>query len=104
MHAGLPPHRPERVVPVHLEDDLFEAAQRTFGHRDRLPLPPLPLDEPGIHAMQVGCEERRFVAARASANLDDGVTLVEWITRNEQRGEGALDAGDFRVKALLFRA
>ena len=50
-------------------------------------------------------EERRLVAARACANFDDGVALVERVVRNQQRLELLLQAADslLQLRDLTLR-
>ncbi len=57
-----------------------------------------------IHAIEIGREQRRLVATRTGADLDDGVAIVEGIARNEERLELFLQLGDARLEARQFGA
>ena len=64
-------------------------------------LPAVPLAVARVHAVQVGGEQRRLVAAGAGADLDDGVAVVERIARHEQRRERAPRARRCRARGAL---
>ena len=50
--------------------DFFDAAPTCLAERHDLELPALALGVPRVHAIEIGGEQRRFVAAGAGANLD----------------------------------
>jgi hypothetical protein len=61
------------------------------------------LDVAGVHAVEVGGEERRFVSPRAGADFHDRGPVIQRVRRDQQRLEFlvepqllGLDAGDFR--------
>src|SRR5262245_47992938 len=66
----------EGALPLHERDHLLEAAEAGPTRRQRFHLPPVALGVAAVHAIQVGSEERRFVAARAGTYLDHRVALV----------------------------
>jgi hypothetical protein len=72
--------------------------------RDRLEAEPFAQQEPLVHAVQVGGEERGLVAARAGADLDDGVAVVERVARDEERREPPLEVGNLFAEADFFGA
>ena len=45
----------------------------------------MPFGVAGVHAVEVGGEERGFLAALAGADLDDDVLLIERVARDELR-------------------
>jgi hypothetical protein len=104
MNAGLAAHRAVRARSSDLEDRLFDAVERSLGEREHLDLPALTLNEAGVHAVQIGREQRRLVAAGAGADLDDGVALVERILRDECRLQLGLERLDGRLEASDFGA
>jgi hypothetical protein len=104
VHAALPFHRAVGAVAHHLEHRLLDPAQRALRPRDGLHPPPAPLDEAGVHAHQVGREQRRLVAPGPGAHLDDARPVVERVPRDEQRLERALGAGDLVGEALDLAA
>ena len=68
----------------------LDAARRRARHRQDLDLPAPPLGEAGVHAEQIGREQRRFFAARAGADLEDDVLVVVGILGHEQHFERLL--------------
>ncbi len=79
----------------HFHHDLLEAARTAFaGAVDLVPPAPL-LDELHVHAQQVAGKNRRFVAARAAADFDDGVLAVLRVGRDEQQLDLLLQTGEF---------
>jgi hypothetical protein len=103
MDTRFPAHRTESAIAMHLEDDFLDAV-RALRQGDRLRLPPVTLDEPRVHAMQIERKKGGFVAARAGANLDDAVTLVERVARDEEGHDRALDARDRCLQPVLLSA
>ena len=55
-----------------------------LARRHHLEAPALPLGEPAVHPEQFGGEQRRLVAARAGADLEQDVLLVVRVLRDEQ--------------------
>ena len=83
VHARLVLQHAVHAVSGHLHHDLLEAARAAFAGAVDLILPPSLFNEFGIHAQQVAGKDRRLVAARAAANLDDRVLAVLRIGRNQ---------------------
>ena len=88
--------------------DLLVAAGLGRRHVHRLGLPALGLGEALVHLVQVAGEDRRLVAARRSADLDDDVLLIGGIGRDQheldvlfQLGQARLDARDLLLGELL---
>lgn len=52
------------------------------------------LDVPGVHPVEVRGEERGLVPAGASADLDDGVAIVQRVGRDEEGLQRLLHLGD----------
>jgi hypothetical protein len=94
MHPGLPTHRAVGAVSGDLKYYFSDSTQRAVGVRHRLDAPALPLAEAGVHAIEVRGEQRRFVAARAGPDLDDGVAVVERIARQERAQQRVLKLAD----------
>ena len=94
MHAGFPAHRAERAVAGHLEHGFLDPAERRRRRATSSRCASRCAREARVHAIEVGREQRRFIAARAGADLDDGVAVVERIARQEQRLELLLDLRD----------
>ena len=59
--------------------------ERPVAQRHRLPAEAVSLGIALVHAVEVGREERGFVAAGAGPDLHDGVAVVVRIARDEQR-------------------
>ncbi len=72
-----------------------------------LALPALPLGVAHVHAQQVAGEQRRFVAAGAGADFEEGVAHVVGVARQQQRvcscRPRALDLGGCRLRGFLDR-
>ena len=59
--------------------------------RDRLDTPAAPLNVARVESHQIRGKERRLVAARSGADLDDTRTIVQRIAGDEQRLQRTLD-------------
>ncbi len=57
-----------------------------------------------VHAIEIGGEERGFIAAGTGADLDDCGPIVQRIARQKQRRELRLDVRDAFGEPRLFRA
>jgi hypothetical protein len=64
----------------------------------------LALAESRVHAEEVCGEQRRFIAAGASAELGHGIAIGERIARKQQWRERLLEVFDGRLEAALFGA
>src|SRR5439155_21817494 len=84
MHTALVLESAIHALALDLEDDLLEAADAVFVRIDDLDLPAAPLGVAGVHAEQVGGEQRRLVAALALAQLEDDVLRVVRVARQQQ--------------------
>ncbi len=73
-----------------------------MGHHLDAP-PTVPLDEAGVHAIEVGGEERRFVAAGAGADLDDRRAVVERVVGDEEGAQVEFDLLDRAGEAFDLR-
>ena len=76
MRTALPLEDRIRAVALDREADALESACRVGARLELLPLEPAPLGVAGQHAEEVACPERRLVAARRLADLDDHVLAV----------------------------
>ena len=99
VHAGLPAQQAEGLGSAHGDDRLLDAAEGAVAQRHRLPTEAVTLGEALVHAVEVGGEQRRLVAAGAGADLHDGVAIVVRIARDEQLVQLRLDRGDLRREA-----
>ena len=81
------------VLAGHLEDDFAVAAAVGLGRGEDLDFPALSLGIAGVHAEEIGREERRFVPAGAGAHFDDDVLGVVRVLRHEQRLDAAHQDG-----------
>ena len=76
-----------RAVAVDREADLLEAAKLRLVQADNLGFPAALFGVHRVHAVKVVGEERRLLAARAAANLDDDVPLIVRVAREQQNFE-----------------
>ena len=104
VHARLVFERAVDVLPRHLHHHLLVAAGGALRGRGDFVLPPLRLDVLGVHAQQVAGEEGRLVAARAAANLHDGVLGILRVLGDEQQLDFLLHAGDGGFELRDFAA
>src|SRR5205823_14130306 len=84
MRAAFPLEDRIRAVALDREADALESACRVGARLELLPLEPAPLGVAGQHAEEVACPERRLVAARRLADLDDHVLAVGRIGFDER--------------------
>src|SRR5262249_1773968 len=78
------------------------AADAGVARRHHLDAPPVALGELAVHAEQLGGEERRFVATRPGADLEDDVLLVVRILGDEHHLEIRDDRVTSRGERLRF--
>src|SRR5690348_1561990 len=104
MDARLPAHQPVRAITNDLEYGFLDSIQDAGRERDRFQFEAIPREKSLVHPMEVSREERGLVTARARADLDDGITIVERITRDDERLERLLELRDARLEAGLLRA
>ena len=88
MHASFESKAGIDIVARHRGDDFFDTAGGGFAHGHDFDLPALGLGVSAIHAEQVRGEESRLLAPGATANLENGVTLVIRILGQEQKVDG----------------
>ena len=98
VYARLVFQRAVHVVARHLHHHLLVAAGGAFRCAVDLVAPALALHILGVHAQQVAGEEGCLVAARAAADLDDGVLFVLRILGDEQQFDLLLHAGNGRFE------
>ena len=105
MHAGLELEPRIGAAPADGDHGLLHPAEPGFRHRHQLEAPALRLDVALVHAEQIAAEERGFVPAGAGANLEDGVALVGFVRRQEEKLERLLLGGHRRHQrgALVLR-
>ena len=84
MDAGLELHLAVHALALEREDDLLEPAGIGLGQGEHLLLPAARLREPAVHAIEIGREQRRLLAADTTADLDDDVLVVVRVARQEQ--------------------
>src|SRR5207249_4059504 len=73
-----------RAAALDEEDHVLETAGAGLAGGHHLDLPALALGVLRVHARQVSGEERRLVAARTRADLDEDVLVVVGVARQEQ--------------------
>ena len=95
MHAAFVLEPFIDVRAVELEDDFLVAAQVRGAGIQILDLPAARLRIAGVHPVEVSRKQGRLLAARAGADLDDGVARI----RRVRRQDAALD---FQAQPLLF--
>ena len=76
------------------DDRLLEAADAGLGDVHDLEAPALERGVALIHAEEIGGEERRFLAAGAGAQLEDGVALVGLVLGQQQKPHLLLELGN----------
>ena len=97
VHAGFEFQMREHALARDGRDDFLVAADLAFAGRGDFDLPAAPGGIALIHAEQVAGEQRRFVAAGAGADFEDGVLVVGLVLRQQQQLDVALQ----RCDALL---
>ena len=85
VHARLVLEGAVDILARHLQHHLLVAACGAVGEGGDFVAPALALDVFGVHAQQVAGEDRRLVAARAAADLDDGILRVLGVLGYEQQ-------------------
>src|SRR5690606_35841715 len=98
VHAGLETERAVDAIARDDGDDLLDAARRGLAHRGDLHLPALGLGVAAVHAEEIGREERRLLAARPRADLEEDVALVVGILGQEEDLDLAFDLGDLGLE------
>ena len=93
VHARLVFKRAVHVVARDGEDDLLESARGALADARHGHSPTLYLAVFGVHPIEVAGKECGLVAARAAANLDDGVLSVLRIGRYEHELDLLLQGG-----------
>ena len=84
MDAALELQPREHAPARDLGDDLLVAAGRPLARRQDLDLPAPALGIFGVHAEKIAGEQRRLVAARAGAHLEDRAALVGCVLRQKR--------------------
>jgi hypothetical protein len=91
VHAALEAQVAVGAAPTHLDDRLLDTANAGLAEAHHVSLPALALGVAGIHAHQLGSEQGRFIAASASAHLEDDILLVQRVFRHQQRAQAGHD-------------
>ena len=94
MHAALVLHNAINTFACHGADDFLIAADGTFAVAADCHLPAFHLEELGVHAEEVACEECCLVAACAAAYLEHDVLVVFGVGRHEEKLYLFLQFGD----------
>ena len=102
VDAALVLHLAVNAVAVDLEDDFLVAAHFGLAGVDDLHLPPLAFGVTRVHPEEVGGKEAGFVAAGASADLDDDVFVVVGILGQQGHAKFFLDFEDPRLDFANF--
>ena len=88
------------LVARHAEHDLLIAAELGFGFVHHFGLPAALIGIHRVHSVQVGREQRAFLAARAAANLNVDVLLVVRVLGQQQDLQLVLQTGDVALGLL----
>ena len=100
VHAALELEAGIHLVARDAEHDLLVAAEFGLGGAHDLGLPAAFIRVHGVHAVQVGGEQRAFLAARAAADLHENVFLVVRVLGQEQDLELVLEPRDVSLGLL----
>src|SRR5439155_3926930 len=90
VHAALELEVRPGPATANLVLDLVEAPDPGLLHLDGIELPAATLHVAGVHAEQVGGEEGRLLAALGRLDLDDHVTLVVGVARQQRLAQPRL--------------
>ena len=104
VHTRLVAERAKDLGAACGENGFLDPAQDARAQCQHLDLPAAALAEAGVHAQQVGREQRRLVAAGAGADLHDGIAVVEGVGGDEELGELALEPLDLRSQSFYVVA
>jgi hypothetical protein len=94
VHAGFELQPREDAGPRDRGDDLLVAAEVVLRDRDELRLPAMQVGIAGVHAEEIGREQRRLVAARAGPDLQDGAALVGGVLGQQLELQSLFQVGD----------
>ena len=83
-------------------DDFFIAAQFAFIGGNNFDLPAVALGVAAVHAQQVACKQRGFVAARSGAHFDEDVFVVVGIFGQQQFLQFGIERVDFGFRRFDF--
>ena len=103
VHAALVADLAEHGLAGDLEDDFPQAAQLGGVALHLLHLQAVRLGVAVVHAVEIGGEKRRLVAAGAGADFHDGVAVLVFIRRQERDLDLFLRAGDALLQRRDFR-
>ncbi len=78
-------------IALNRDHDFLVPAGIAFAGRNELGLHPFVFGVAQIHARQIACKNRRFVAAGAAANLDEDVLIVVGVAGDHQLLQIALE-------------
>ena len=98
VHARLVFERPVDVLSRYLQHHLLETACGAVRRGGDFVAPAFRLDVFGVHAQQVAGEDRRLVAARAAADLHDGVFRVLRVLGDQQQLDLLLHLCELRLQ------
>lgn len=90
MSATLELHFAVSTATVNHEDHFLETAEIIHVDVHQLYLPALRIGKTGVHPVQIGSEQCRFISAGRTANFDDNVLIIIRILRQEQNTDGLL--------------
>ena len=100
--AALEAERTVGPVAHDRKEDFLVAVERSLGGAHHVHLPALRLAVTRVHAEEVTCEQRRLVAARSGAHLEDGAAALQRIRRQQARQHGPLRVRDLALQTLDF--
>ena len=100
VYAALELEPRVHLIACHAEHDLLVAAQLGLGFVHDLGLPAALVGVHRVHSVQVGREQRAFLAARAAANLNVDVLLVVRVLGQQQDFQFVLQTGNVALGLL----
>ena len=83
-------------------DDFFIAAQLAFVGGNDFDLPAVALGVAAVHAQQIACKQRGFVAACSGAYLDEDVFVVVGIFGQQEFLQFGIERVDFGFRRFDF--
>ncbi len=103
VHPALVAQFLVHVLALDREHDLLEPAPLAAAAVHQLNFPSLPIRVAAVHPIQVGGEQRRFLAAGAGTDLHDRVARVMRVRRDQPELDLAVQALGFRAQRAQLR-
>ena len=103
VHPALELEPTPRAAALDEQDDLLEPADAGGVGIHHLHLPPLPLRVLAVHPQEIRGEQRRLVSPRPRADLQEDVSVVVRIARDEQRPQLLLESSLLLLEVVDLR-